>query len=505
MTDGPTKPDSGPPPPDAPSACTTDSVAICTLIPMFPGVQTLDGKDDDFCGVPSFVLDVANAAAVNNYNRIPTSEIEVVTARVGYSSAGLHGFFDVKDSSVVAPSQTAAYLGDSIEIYFSSSDVVSGPTSVDTNTYHVIVPANAPAVSVQTSSRGVTTQTALDTGYYVQVSTATGYAIEVQLPWPGGIPNAGDRIRFDLALNSARTNSTRDAQLIYHRENVGTSSCRNPDVFCDDRTWCPTTLQGNGNTGATGGATGGSGGMSGTGGAGSGGTSTGGTSGACNPNVLLLGDTAIDTNTSVQAALQAQGLNVTLIQDGVSSYDGTPAATGFGVVVVAEGISYALRPDMPAAGQSAIVNANAGGVGVVFTDPPGYAAHSGYWAVLKALTLITFGSANGTAVPSYTLTVADHPLWAGLPQTFTSSVTVGIQSGAITNGGTVIATLADTRSGSCAAGTSATPCVAVAVKDGVGRIVHDGTFFNFSAENWYTDPNLFMLFANSIKWAAHCL
>jgi hypothetical protein len=172
--------------------------------------------------------------------------------------------------------------------------------------------------------------------------------------------------------------------------------------------------------------------------------------------------------------------------------------------VVAEGQSYVSGADMPAAGQSAIVNANAGGVGVVFTDPPGYAyaGHASYWAVLRTLTLVTFGNTNSQAVPAYTLTVAGHPIWTGLPATFTSTVTVGIQSGVLSNGGTAIASLVDTKGGIC---TTAKPCVGVAVKDGVGRIVHDETFFNLRVANWYADPNLLMLFANSIKWAAHCL
>jgi hypothetical protein len=216
----------------------------------------------------------------------------------------------------------------------------------------------------------------------------------------------------------------------------------------------------------------------------------------------LLGDTSTDTNTGLQAALQAQGLNVTLIQGGVSTYAGTPPPTDFSVVVVAEGMSYVSGADMPAAGQSAIVNANAGGIGLVFTDPPGYASQASHWAVLKVLTLVTFGTINSTAMPAYTLTVAGHPIWAGLPSTFTSTVTVGIQSGVLSNGGTAIAWLVDTKGGTCTAGK---PCVGVAVKDGVGRIVHDETFFNLRVANWYADPNLLMLFANSIKWAAHCL
>jgi hypothetical protein len=75
--------------------------------------------------------------------------------------------------------------------------------------------------------------------------------IEALLPWPGTPPTVGSSIRFDLALNSAddkfgTVGDMRDGQLIYHLANVGNTTCQgNNDgtvPFCDDRTWCTTTL-----------------------------------------------------------------------------------------------------------------------------------------------------------------------------------------------------------------------------------------------------------------------
>ncbi len=227
------------------------------------GTQTVDGKDGDFCDVPSFVFDVENAAKINNYNNVPPTQFETVTAHVAWSSAGFSGFFDVQDASVQTVNQAdptqavgKVYLGDSVEVMISSSDAVTGLTGTDNNTLHVIVPADGPAVSVKTSNSGGTSSgahTNLPATEYAQVKTSTGYAVEVRLPWPGGSPVAGTQIRFDLALNSADTvfgslDEMRDGQLLYYVGSVGgTTTCQNSSdgtvPFCDDRLWCSPSLQ----------------------------------------------------------------------------------------------------------------------------------------------------------------------------------------------------------------------------------------------------------------------
>ena len=262
--DGGTTPGDGPIP-----TCGTDmamgTATPCTTIPKLYGTQTVDGKDDDFCGVPSFQFTYQNPSTVklNNYNNIPMSQFEVVTARVAWSSAGFSAFFDVQDSSIQtvydkdqAQAISRSYQGDSIELFISSSNTVSGLTGTDSNTLHVILPADGPAVSVKTSNSGgasTGTPTALPTTQYNQAKTSTGYAIEVQLPWPGGAaPSSGTQIRFDLALNSADTTCSgvddmRDAQMVYYVGTVTNTTCQSSNdgtvPYCDDRTWCTTTLE----------------------------------------------------------------------------------------------------------------------------------------------------------------------------------------------------------------------------------------------------------------------
>jgi hypothetical protein len=244
--------------------CTSATVDPCKTIPMLLGTQTLDGKGDDLCSVPSFQFTAQTSGVkVNNYNNVPLTQFETVTARVAWTSAGISAFFDVLDTSVQTvydkdptQAQDKAYQGDSIELFISSSDAVTGLTGTDNNTLHIIVPADGPAVQVKTSNNGgasTGTPTLLLATQYQQAKTSGGYAIEVQLPWPSGSPSSGTQVRFDLALNSADTNfntvdDMRDGQLVYYVGTVsGTTTCQSSSdgtvPYCDDRTWCETMLQ----------------------------------------------------------------------------------------------------------------------------------------------------------------------------------------------------------------------------------------------------------------------
>jgi hypothetical protein len=227
-------------------------------LPKFTGSQTVDGNGSELCSLPYFVLNAQNAVKIINSNNVPTSQFETATARVGWSAAGLHAYIDVLDTSVQTasmadPSQAVnkAYQGDSIELFLASNTNVTGMTSKDSNTIHLIVPANGTAVSVKDSGNSGTSS-ALPTSQYAQMATRTGYAIEVLIPWPGSAPSAAGAIRFDMAINSADKNfagidKMRDGQLIYTIGSVsGSTTCQGSDgtvPWCDDRTWCQTTVQ----------------------------------------------------------------------------------------------------------------------------------------------------------------------------------------------------------------------------------------------------------------------
>lgn len=229
----------------------------CQHVEPYADTQKLDGVGDDFCGVPTYTLNAQTAARVISWHSAPK---EVAKIQVAWADDGLHIFVDVEDSSVQTVQMkdptaalTRAYMGDSIEILFSSSDAVTGLTATDANTLHVQIPASGPAVSIKTSNTSGTSEgvaTAL-TAPYAQKITATGYAIEAKLPWPGNVkPARGSQIRFDLTLNGADTDCTsvddmRDGGLVMHLGQVPNSTCQSNDgsvPYCDDRLWCATSL-----------------------------------------------------------------------------------------------------------------------------------------------------------------------------------------------------------------------------------------------------------------------
>ena len=252
--------DGGVTPVDGPVAgCTNDTVNPCTTIPSFTGTQTVDGKDDDMCQVPLFAFIKPAAGAVTAWHDIQDADYPVVTARIGWSAAGLHVFFDVADSSVQTvdmadPGQvlTAPYQGDSIELFFSASDNATGAPGGD-NAMQVTLAPTGKSVSVKTvNDNGIsTTYTELPAGQAVgQVKADGGYVVEALVPWPGSPPSAGSRVRFDLGVNIADTTFTnvgdmRDAQMTLNLTTVsGQTSCPGAaEPYCDDRTWCSTTLQ----------------------------------------------------------------------------------------------------------------------------------------------------------------------------------------------------------------------------------------------------------------------
>ena len=207
----------------------------------------------------------------------------------------------------------------------------------------------------------------------------------------------------------------------------------------------------------------------------------------CNPNVLLLGDTDTTGNAAMQAALETAGMTVTLVSSGVTSYAGTPAASGFGAVVVSTGSSYS--SSMPEAGQTSIVSAHAAGTGYVTNEWASYQIYNGYNTSLAPLHLLQWLTTSTAS--SFTLTSAGHPIWDGLDTTI-STTSVSVMTGTLVNGGMAIATCSVCTDGN-----------AVAVRDTTGgRLVHLAHAGN--ATSAYSDSNLLTMFVNAVQWAAAC-
>ena len=215
---------------------------------------------------------------------------------------------------------------------------------------------------------------------------------------------------------------------------------------------------------------------------------------ACKKTVLVLTDNQTTANTAMQNAITSAGYTPTM--GSVANYAGNPAASGFGAVLVTNGTEWFI--DMPNAGQQAITSAQSGsGVGVVLTEWAAYEVSTNKYQTLKSLLLFPRQSGN---VQKMTFTQAmNHPVWTGLPNSFTTQYAMGYNiSSMLQNGGTMIA--------------SCTECqnIGVAVKDGsgsTGRIVQIAHAGNFSTGGmaWGNDANITKMLTNAIGWAGRCL
>ena len=212
----------------------------------------------------------------------------------------------------------------------------------------------------------------------------------------------------------------------------------------------------------------------------------------CDNSVLILSDSNATGNNAFLAKVNGAGLNGTLVSNGVATYANSPVATNFAVVMVMVGDGYST--DMPAAGQQAIVNAQAAGKGVVITDWGGYHVYSSRWATLKAVNLYTY-TTGATGTFGLKLEQANHPIWTGLPQSFTTTSSMGYSTGTIVNSGVRIA------------GNSTTSGAGVVVRTSPGgRIVYVNHAANYTANSaWVSDTNTVNLTINAIKWATGCL
>ncbi len=200
-------------------------------------------------------------------------------------------------------------------------------------------------------------------------------------------------------------------------------------------------------------------------------------------------------DTTISNALTTAGLVPTVVSP-AHSYSGTPAATGFGAVILALGNDTSI--DMSTTGQTAILNAFNAGTGTVFTDWVVYESLlPAHYATLKPLFLTTY-STSLTGAETYTLTSAGHSIWTGIPSPFTTTIfSMDSIVGSITNGGTQIAT-------GSVGGSAANGIVVKNATGSAGRTVQIDNSANYQA-GWTSDANLLKLFTNSAKWAAGCL
>jgi hypothetical protein len=208
--------------------------------------------------------------------------------------------------------------------------------------------------------------------------------------------------------------------------------------------------------------------------------------------VLLLGEGSAETG-RFEAALTAAGSTVTTVA-AAPSYANIPPAADFDSVVVLIGDQF--NEEMNAAGQTGIVAANASGTGILYSEWAGFHVENGRWQIL-APTMV--GRRTGGLDQQFVFTVvgafAAHPIWTGLPASFTTVSRLGLSPLELINGGVALATCPECNQ------------AAVIIKDRVarpGRIVHSAIAPGWSVGTINGDTNTTRMVTNAAKWASDC-
>ena len=243
--------------PDLPVGQCASGGAPCSALAHFTGTQVVDGKDDEFCNIPSFELNFTNAAKVIEWNTATGRTYpERAVVRVGWDDKGIHAFFRVYDTNFTpAALGVTPWNGDGVEIFFTTSKDLTGFTQEDLNTVHVI--ASPPVVVHANDSAALAADsiesTPLPAGQFATGSDTTGYWVELDIPWVGPVPTAGSQIRLDFQLNSADgpralgDSYVRDAEAIFYMATVPSTVSDGSIVaygepYDDDLAWCTSVL-----------------------------------------------------------------------------------------------------------------------------------------------------------------------------------------------------------------------------------------------------------------------
>lgn len=217
---------------------------------------------------------------------------------------------------------------------------------------------------------------------------------------------------------------------------------------------------------------------------------------ACNKTALIIADDSPTGTAELAMALTNAGFTVTTTAVPSYQYNGTnPSPMGFGAVLVLAGGpgNTSFQTDMPAAGQTALVDyVNTSGNGLVLTEWAAYQVLGNRWQTLSPLVLLTRVGAY-TGQVSYTVDPAfmNHPIWTGLPSTFTFASTSNV---GIAKAGAGVKRVAG----------SPDAIDAVVLRDSpVGRVVHIAHAGNYAPNGW-SNTNIKTLVSNSVNWVARC-
>jgi hypothetical protein len=222
---------------------------------------------------------------------------------------------------------------------------------------------------------------------------------------------------------------------------------------------------------------------------------------ACSNKVLLIADDSQDGSGVLRDAMIAAGLSVVMTQGPVWQYKGDPSPLdgNFGSVVVLSGgpatdpVNNSFTLDMPAEGQQAIDAFVKASNGLVLTEWAALHVSQGRWQTLSPYVLLQrtvafTGQVTYNVDPSF----KTHPVWNGLPDSFSLASTSNVGLVKVGSGNKRIATSPEVSD-------------AVAIRDEAnqGRVVHLAHAGNYQPNGW-SNPNLQLLVSNAARWAARC-
>jgi hypothetical protein len=243
-------------------------VDLCNSIPYFSGSQVVDGDGSDFSSVPTENYPWRSIPTSNNTFNGPADPLDV-TAKVGWSSVGMHLFFhvhyeddggaDAGDTLVVPFPSDPLWYGDAVEIFIKGDTSCTGNfgSTEDVGALHLIAspdPTNPPRTATFASDAGETTDLVASDAVAAH-QDSDGYDLEFLVPWAdviapdAGAPAAGQKIAFDFGVDyrnrlpEAGSNQP-SFQLLLAVGPQDPTSCMFGAALppCDDRTWCTPVL-----------------------------------------------------------------------------------------------------------------------------------------------------------------------------------------------------------------------------------------------------------------------
>lgn len=239
-----------------------DPCASATVVQM-KEKQVLDGRGDEFCGIPGFELNFQNGARGNS--DLPHSMV----ARVAWSEDAFHLYAEVEDAQVVTNAEIDyLWSGDVVELFLAPGPAaeLGGFFSGRVDGVQLLIappttanPARAARLfwlpSEDNPDNYLQVREPLTSGFAAR-ATETGYAVEARLPWSMFGPRTPDikngaSIALDFGLSTANAQSIGNANdgregavTLYAGPTAEVNTCSGDQVpWCNSTTWCTATLR----------------------------------------------------------------------------------------------------------------------------------------------------------------------------------------------------------------------------------------------------------------------